>query len=147
MATEYINVYMNEPTEGAQDGTCVSNGTFTSPIKFNFSADHSGNVMDTFKLAIRTETGFKTKGETIIKVENDTEDEVFIAWSKDEVFTKEISTTEEITDKNKIFYIFGRIHYEVEVIDSEHSKVILREPGKYTDIKLNVYYLVQKASP
>lgn len=143
MANECINVYMNNPTAGAKDGTCVSNGTFTSPIKFNFSADDSGVTQQTLKLAIRTETGFKTVGETIIKA-HDLKENTHLAWTTDEVFTSEISTTDEITDTNKIFYIHNRAHTEVEIIDSEHAEKIFEEPGQDRSVKLEVQYMIKK---
>lgn len=141
MASECINVYMNNPTEGAKDGTCVSNGTFTSPISFKFSSDRRDR--QTIKLAIRTEPGFKTSGETIIKVSDSVAGRTFLSWKEDEGADEEISTTDEITDTNKIFYLTSSAHTEVERISAEAVKIIFEEPGKYR-VPLEVLYLIKK---
>ena len=145
MASECINVYMNNPTEGAKDGTCVSNGTFTSPISFKFSADLSGVTKQTIKLAIRTEPGFKTMGETIIKVSDSVKERTYLSWKEDEGRYEEISTNDEITDTNKIFYLTSSAHTELEYIGGEVANPIFEEPGKYK-VPLEVIYLVRKVS-
>lgn len=132
---------MNNPTEGAKDGTCVSNGTFTSPISFKFSSDRRDR--QTIKLAIRTEPGFKTSGETIIKVSDSVAGRTFLSWKEDEGADEEISTTDEITDTNKIFYLTSSAHTEVERISAEAVKIIFEEPGKYR-VPLEVLYLIKK---
>jgi len=136
MATECINVYMNNPTEGAKDGTCVSNGTFTAPIKLNFSGDHSGATRQKVKLAIRTEEGFKTVGETIIRANdaiNPRYPRGFLSWTEEGEFRLEISTTDAITETNKIFYLLGTAH------DGEFE-----EAGLDKSLSLEVLYLIKK---
>ena len=56
------------------------------------------------KLAIRTETGFKTSGETKIFDANDTNDRWKFSLTEDGNFEDSIIIADEITDKNKIFY-------------------------------------------
>ena len=131
---------MNNPTEGKKDGTCVSNGTFTSPIRFEFSGNHTGVTRQKKKLAIRTEEGYKTLGQTIIRI-NDPVDptgaRAHLSWAEDGddgTFSPEISTTDEITDTNKIFYILGGAHNDAE----------LEEAGRDTSLSLEVVYLTKK---
>ena len=41
-ANDYINIYMNNPTAGATDGTAVSQGgDFTAPITFTLDASEN----------------------------------------------------------------------------------------------------------
>ena len=130
MANQHINVYKNEPTAGAKDGTLVStDGTFTSPISFPLS-----RPIDSLweKLAIRTEPGFKTTGETIIEVVGDTNNCIFLYWDKDENGIPKISTNEPITDTNKIFY--ARASTERE------------RPGRYTNASIQVKYKIVSAN-
>ena len=103
MANAYINVYKNNPTEGGTDGTAVSTGgDNTSPI--TFTLDASQNETQTLKLAIRTESGYVTKGTTTISDQNDTNDRLKLSWTENGTFTDVISTEDEITSVNKIFY-------------------------------------------
>lgn len=100
---EYINVYKNNPTANGTDGTAVStDGSFSSPI--DFVLDAAQNESKTIKLAIRTESGYKTTGTTIITDKNDTNDRLKLCWTENGTFADSISTAEEITSKNKIFY-------------------------------------------
>ena len=134
---------MNNPTEGKKDGTCVSNGTFTSPIRFEFSGNHTGVTRQKKKLAIRTEEGYKTFGQTYIRI-NDANERSSLSWTEDGIFTPEISTNDEITDTNKIFYITSYAHGEVEVIGGEIAKPIFETAGRDTSVSLEVVYLIKK---
>ena len=103
MANAYINVYMNNPTEGLTDGTCVStDGTYTAPIRFVLDA--SENETQTEKLAIRTEEGYVTTGTTTISDDNDTNDRLKLCWTEDGTFADSITTAEAISSVNTIFY-------------------------------------------
>lgn len=103
MANAYINVYKNNPTAGATDGTTVStDGLFTAPI--SFTLDASQNESQTIKLAIRTESGYTTVGTTTISDRNDTNDRLKLCWTENGTFTDSISTDEAITSVNKTFY-------------------------------------------
>ena len=102
MANPYINVYMNNPTEGAIDGTAVSTGDNTTPI--SFVLDASQNESKIQKCAIRTESGYITTGTTTISDNNDTNDRLQLCWTEDGTFADSISTTDPITDTNTIFY-------------------------------------------
>lgn len=103
MATPFINVYMNNPTEGGTDGTAVStNGDFTSPLSFVLDASLNENKVA--KCAIRTESGYVTSGTTTISDNNDTDDRLKFCWTENGTFADTISTDDQITNANKIFY-------------------------------------------
>ena len=104
MANQHINVYKNNPTAGGKDGTLVSSdGSHTSPIRLMLAKLDSQSI----KLAIRTEQGYKTTGETIIKI-YDPKNKTHLSWDDTlDEYTEEISTTEPITDTNKIFYLLA----------------------------------------
>lgn len=62
----YINIYTNNPSTGATDGTLVStDGTQTSPI--SVTLDSSSAETQAIKCSIRTNTGYTTIGDTIVK--------------------------------------------------------------------------------
>lgn len=103
MANSYINVYMNNPTEGATDGTAVStDGDFTAPI--SFVLDASQNESQKKKLAVRTEQGYVTMGTTTISDNNDTNDRLKLSWTENGTFADSISTANAISSVNTIFY-------------------------------------------
>ncbi|MBR1806330.1 MAG: hypothetical protein IJ774_08105, partial [Selenomonadaceae bacterium] len=80
-ATDYINLYMNNPTAGMTDGTAVSTeGTFLAPI--SFTLDASENEEKTLPLAIRTETGYVAT-EVTIADQNDTNDRLKLCLTED----------------------------------------------------------------
>lgn len=68
MANPYINIFKDNPTEGAKDGTYVStSGIFTAPILAVLNSEQKYlDRMKDIKLAIRAEAGYKTVGETEI---------------------------------------------------------------------------------
>jgi len=106
LSNAYINIYKNNPTAGLTDGTLVStNGDFTSPI--NFILDATQNESQVLKLGIRTEPGYVTTGEVTISDINDTNDRLKLCWTENGTFADSISTSEEITAVNKIFYAKG----------------------------------------
>lgn len=103
MANAYINVYKNNPTEGATDGTAVStNGDNTSPIEFTLDAE--ANETGTLKLAVRTESGYATTGTTTITDLNDTNDRLKLCWTEGGSFADTITTNDAISSVNTIFY-------------------------------------------
>ena len=103
MASEYINAYKGNPTEGEKDGTVIStDDTFTAPIEFILNAVK--NKSQAVKLAIRTEEGYVTTGATSIYVLNDTNDRLKLCWTENGTFTDTITTNEQIGTTNKIFY-------------------------------------------
>lgn len=103
MANPYINIYKNNPTAGATDGTAVStNGDNTSPIEFDLNAEQ--NESASVKLAIRTESGYVTSGITSISDLNDTNDRLKLSWTANGPFSDTITTNNSISSINTIFY-------------------------------------------
>lgn len=103
MASQYINVYKNNPTAGAKDGECVStDGEFSSPIEFVLNAANSES--QTLCLAIRTEEGYITTGNTTISDRDDADDRLKLCWTENGEFADSISTSDAITNANKLFY-------------------------------------------
>lgn len=103
MANEYINVYKGNPTAEAKDGTAVStDGTFTAPIEFTLNV--ANPAPQTVALAVRTEEGYITAGNTTISDLNDINDRLKLCWTPDGTFADSISTAEAITAVNKLFY-------------------------------------------
>lgn len=100
-ASDYINVYMNNPTAGATDGTAVSTGgTFTAPI--NFTLDASQNETQKVKLGIRTESGYTASGVSIADL-NDTNDRLKLCLTENGTFADSISIG-SVSAVNTIFY-------------------------------------------
>lgn len=103
MANAYINLYMNNPTAGATDGTAIStDGTYTSPL--TVSLDASQNESKTVKLAIRTESGYTTTGDTVIRDNSDVNDRWKLCLTENGTFTDSITISNAITNANTIFY-------------------------------------------
>lgn len=102
MANPYINIYMNNPTEGLTDGTAVSTGgDFTAPI--SFTLDASQNESQKMKLAVRTESGYITTGNTTISDQNDTNDRLKLSLTENGNFSDTI-TLGTISAVNTIFW-------------------------------------------
>ena len=100
-ASDYINVYKNNPTAGATDGTAVSmNGDLTAPISFKLDA--SENEEKTLPLAIRTETGYVAT-EVTIADQNDTNDRLKLCLTENGTFTDSISIG-SVSAVNTVFY-------------------------------------------
>ena len=101
-ASDYINIYKDNPTAGATDGTAVSmNGDLTAPI--NFKLDASENEEKTLPLAIRTETGYVAT-EVTIEDKNDTNDRLKLCLTENGTFTDSITFPDQITAVNTVFY-------------------------------------------
>lgn len=102
MANAFINVYKNNPTEGAIDGTAVStDAENTAPIEFNLDA--SQNAEGVVTLAIRTESGYVTTGTTTISDQNDTNDRLKLSLDGT-TFSDTITIATSIGSVNTIFY-------------------------------------------
>lgn len=100
-ASDYINVYKNNPTASATDGTAVSqNSDFTAPI--NFTLDASENESQTVKLGIRTETGY-TASDVVITDQNDTNDRLKLCLTENGTFADTISIG-SVSAVNTLFY-------------------------------------------
>ena len=101
MANAYINVYKNNPTADATDGTAVStDGLYTSPISFVLDASQSES--QTLKLAVRTESGYIATDVTISD-NNDTNDRLKLCLTEDGTFADTLSIG-SVSSVNTIFY-------------------------------------------
>ena len=61
MNSQYINVYMNNPTEDKLDGVAVSaDGDLTNPLEVTVDAQKEG--VKKIKLAVRCNTGWGAPG-------------------------------------------------------------------------------------
>lgn len=103
MANPYLNLYMNNPTEGATDGTTIStDGTYTAPL--SVALDASISESKKIKLAIRTQSGYETIGDTTISVEGDANSRWGLSTIEDGAFTDSITILSKITATNVIFW-------------------------------------------
>jgi len=104
MANPYINLYMNNPTAGKADGTAIStDDTETSPL--SVTLDATKNEFKILTVAIRTEEGYKTAGDTTITFDGDSKAKWFISDVENGTFKDSLTITDSITTKNKLFYV------------------------------------------
>jgi len=103
MIERLIDLYANNPTEGATDGSMLSaNGESTAPLKVQLDASLSESK--TVKLAIRTDSGYKTKAPTTITAAGDVYDRWQFSLTEDGDFADAITIDGTIGDSNTIFY-------------------------------------------
>lgn len=103
MANQYINLYMNNPTEGGTDGSVIStDGYYTSPLTVVLDAAQNESKKE--KLAIRTQSGFKTEGETTISDVGDVDDRWKFSLTEDGEYADTITIADEINTVNTIFW-------------------------------------------
>ena len=101
---DYINLYTNNPTAGGTDGTAVSIGdTETNPI--SVSLDASKNESRVLPVAIRTDNGYKTDGDTIISFDGTSKDKWSLSATENGTFTDTLTISDSIGSTNKIFYV------------------------------------------
>lgn len=127
MATPYLNVYMNNPTEGEVDGTAVSTGgSFTAPL--NITLDASQNEVKVIKCALRTEEGYITIGTTTISINDPGDrDRIWFSWTEVDPnnldmssLFESLSTDEQITAANKTFYVVA-VSWDEELPQTDRS--------------------------
>ena len=129
MSNPYINVYMNNPTEGGTDGTAIStDGAQTSPL--TMTLDASVNETKTAKLALRCEAGYTTTGNTTITDYNDTNDRWKFGFSTSGTFSDTIIFTSAIGTANTIFY-------------AQASSSSLESPTRDTSVSMRVNAVIQ----
>ncbi|BAL83520.1 hypothetical protein SELR_18120 [Selenomonas ruminantium subsp. lactilytica TAM6421] len=101
---EYINLYMNNPTAGGTDGTAVStNDTETNPV--SVTLDATKNEEKVVTLALRTEEGYKTSGDTVISFDGTTKDKWQVSETADGSFNETLTISDSIGTTNKLFYV------------------------------------------
>ena len=98
-----INLYKDNPTAGATDGTAISlDGTYTSPLAVSLDAVTSESKI--VKLAVRTDAGHTTSGNTTISDKGDTSDHWKFSLTENGTFTDSITISTPINNANIIFY-------------------------------------------
>lgn len=103
MANPYINLYMNNPTEGGTDGTAIStDGTQLNPL--TVTLDASKNESKKMKLAVRCEEGYQTSGAATISDYNDTNDRWKFSLTEEGTYSDTIIIASTIDSVNTIFY-------------------------------------------
>lgn len=103
MANPYINLYMNNPTEGLKDGTAIStDGTYSSPL--TVVLDTTVNETKKVALAIRTEIGYKTFSDTTLTLSGDSINYWGLSLTQDGTYSESITLTNEINSTNTIFW-------------------------------------------
>ena len=68
----HIHLFMNNPTEGAKDGTQISAGDETLPLTFTLNSTIAES--DAKKCAVRCDTGFSVSGGATVYAEGTTSD-------------------------------------------------------------------------
>ena len=125
----YINVYKNNPTAGAVDGTAIStDGAQTSPLVITLDA--STNETKTEKLAIRCEAGYTTNGSTTIQDYNDTNDRWKFSLAENGPYSDTITIATAIDTVNTIFY-------------AQASSSSLETPTRDTSVSMKLNAIIQ----
>ena len=125
MSNQYINIYKGNPTAGAVDGTAVStDGTFTAPV--SVVLDVASSEAQSIKLAIRSEAGCKTQGDTIIRAAGASSNRWQFCSTENGTYDYTLTISSEITATNTVFY----------------ARVI-KEPGESLNIDRSVCINVQ----
>ena len=106
MANPYINIYNNNPTSGATDGTAVTtDGSYGNAVRVDLDAAQSESKI--VKLAVRTVTGFYSDN---VYITSETTGDVPQKWSfgldpnDPTSFGTDLSLTNVVDDTNTIFY-------------------------------------------
>ena len=103
MASEYMNIYTNNPTAGGTDGTAISlDGTQLSPL--TVSLDASTNETKKVKLAVRTETGYVATGDVTVSDYGDTNDHWKFSLTENGTYSDTIIISSGVGSVNSIFY-------------------------------------------
>lgn len=120
MATEYISLYYDNPTVNGTDGTKISYGDDTSSPLY-VTLEITAKETKYIKMAVRTESGYETTGDTVISFLNDTKarwsicaDDNYDATSvQAATFSSSLTISDAITHANKIFWI------KVAIVDGD----------------------------
>lgn len=112
MAVSRIKIYGGNPTVGKTDGTAISSGTYRSSIAVELNALE--NEEKIIKLAIRTDTDYKTVGNTKLYFQYTTDSLAtersfdylkFSRQSNGSSATNTLQISDEINSTNTIFYL------------------------------------------
>ena len=131
MASEYLNLYMNNPTADGTDGTAISlDGTQLSPL--SVSLDASTNETKKVKLAVRTEKGYVATGNVTISDNNDSGDHWKFSLTENGTYSDQIIISSGVGSVNTIFYA------QVSSSDTEN-------PARDTSVSIKLKAVVDQA--
>jgi hypothetical protein len=100
----YIDVYSGNPTAGGTDGTAVSTGgAQTNPVAVTLDASQSEEA--TVKLALRCETGYQTRGNTVISFTGTGAGYWTVCDTENGTYTSSLTISSTIGATNTIFYV------------------------------------------
>ncbi len=103
MANYYINIYKGNPTADGTDGTAVStDGTNTAPVSVTLDASTSASQV--IPLAIRTESGFHTSGNTVISATGTNAGKWQFCLTENGTYASSVTISGSISNTNDIFY-------------------------------------------
>ena len=103
-ANQYINLYKNNPTEGALDGVLVSlDGEQSNPVEvvLDVGEFESKNI----KLGLRCENRWKAAPGAVITAVNDDKTNWLFAKNETDEFKKSLIFEDEITTTNTICFV------------------------------------------
>lgn len=124
MANQYINIYNNNPTADAIDGSVVgSNRSEGNPVAVTLDA--SRNETKKIKLAVRCEEGYRTIENTIIQDAGDTDDRWKFSLAENGEFGDTITIAGSIGSVNTIFW-------------AQASSDSLESPAKDTSVNIRL---------
>ncbi len=131
MASEYINLYMNNPTADGTDGTAIStDGTQLSPL--TVSLDASTNETKKVKLAVRTETGYVATGDVTLSDYGDTNDRWKFSLTENGTYSDTVIISSGVGSVNSIFY-------------AQASSSSLENPARDTSVSIQVKAVIDQA--
>lgn len=104
MATENINLYKDNPTEGLADGTLVSLGDDMSSL-ISETVNASESETKKIKVALRCEPGFATTGPVTVWFVGDNADKWKAGATEDGTFDDILEFEDVVGTTNKVFYL------------------------------------------
>lgn len=124
---EYINIYMDNPTAGEQDGTAVSledagNAPLTAVL------DASKNESKTLRCALRCQEGYRTAGETTLSFAGTTADKWSLSATETGAFAATLKITESIGTGNTLFWVKASASSEEKPGTDTSVKLVCKAP-------------------
>lgn len=130
MNSQYINVYMNNPTEDELDGVAVSaDGDLTNPLEV--TVDAQKEEVKEIKLAVRCNTGWGAPAGAKLYVDGKTKDRWGLSLTEDGPYTESIEITKPISVTNVVFW--AQVKAIDEIPDRDMSVVIVIEADIVVD--------------
>ena len=100
----YIDVYNGNPTAGGTDGNAVSTGgAQTNPVGVVLDASQSEEAVVT--LALRCQSGYQTKGNTVISFTGTNAGYWSICDTENGTFASTLTISSVIGTTNTLFYV------------------------------------------